>query len=113
MALDLVFEHRIQSLHYEMTPEEVKSKVVELFGKIEEAYEDPDIYKPSRETEGPLKHDDSPQEEFKRLPVNPDKLDVPETDEQKLPGALRRGADSPSVMLVSKPGLLNRNSLIY
>lgn len=85
VAMNLVFEHRIQSLHYEMTPEEIKDKIFEVFGKIEEAYEDPDVYQPSRDTEGPLKHDDKPQDEFKRLPVDPDKLDVPETDEQKLP----------------------------
>jgi len=83
--MDLVFEHRIQSLHYEMTPEEIEAKIADVFGKIEEAYEDPDIYKASKDTEGPLKHDDSPQKEFKRQSVDPEKIDVPETKEQKLP----------------------------
>ncbi|MFX0077131.1 MAG: ATP-binding protein, partial [Candidatus Hermodarchaeota archaeon] len=37
IAMDLVFEHRIQSLHYEMTPEEIKAKIAEVYGKIKEA----------------------------------------------------------------------------
>lgn len=85
IAMDLVFEHRIHSLHYEMTPEEIKAKIAEVYGKIREAYEDPEILRPNRETEGALKHDDYPQEEFKRQSVDPDKVDIPETGEQKLP----------------------------
>ena len=85
VAMDLVFEHRIQSLHYEMTPEEIEAKIETVFGKIEEAYEDPEVYKASRDSEGPLKHDDSPQKEFKRQSIDPDKVKVPETKEQKLP----------------------------
>jgi len=83
--MDLVFEHRIQSLHYELTPKEIKAKIFDVFGKIREAYEDPEIYKANEETEGPLKHSDEPQKEFKRQSVDPDKVDVPETKEQKLP----------------------------
>jgi Mg-chelatase subunit ChlI/Mg-chelatase subunit ChlD len=85
VAMDLVFEHRIQSLHYEMTPQEIEAKIADVFGKIEEAYEDPEVYKASKDSEGPLKHDDSPQKEFKRQSVDPDKVNVPETKEQKLP----------------------------
>ncbi|MFW9899601.1 MAG: ATP-binding protein [Candidatus Thorarchaeota archaeon] len=85
VAMDLVFGHRIASLHYELTPKEIKAKIAEVYGKIEEAYEDPKIYKSNPETEGPLKHDDTPQEEFKRQSVDPDKVDVGETKEQKLP----------------------------
>lgn len=84
-AIDLVFEHRIQSLHYEMTPEEIKTKIADVYGKIREAYEDPKIYQPNKDTEGPLKHDDTPQKEFKRQPIDPNKVDIPETKEQKLP----------------------------
>ncbi|MHA2184969.1 MAG: VWA domain-containing protein, partial [Promethearchaeota archaeon] len=84
-AMDLVFEDRIQSLHYEMTPEEIKSKIAEVYGKIKEAYENTNILQPNRETEGPLKHDDGSQKEFKRQSVDPDKVDIPETREQKLP----------------------------
>jgi len=84
-AMELVFEHRIKSLHYEMTPEEVKAKIFEVYGKIQKAYEDPNIYQPNRETEGPLKHDDTPQKEFKRQSVDPRKIDIPESKEQKLP----------------------------
>jgi Mg-chelatase subunit ChlD len=83
--MDLVFEDRIQSLHYEMTPEEIKSKIAEVYGKIKEAYENTNILQPNRETEGPLKHDDGSQKEFKRQSVDPDKVDIPETREQKLP----------------------------
>ena len=85
VAMDLVFEHRIASLHYELTPKEIKAKITEVYGKIEEAIEDPKVYKSNPETEGPLKHDDTPQEEFKRQSVDPDKVDVGETKEQKLP----------------------------
>ncbi|MFX0029224.1 MAG: ATP-binding protein [Candidatus Hermodarchaeota archaeon] len=85
VAMDLVFEHRIQSLHYEMTPEEIKSKIAEVYGKIKEAYEDTNVLQPNRETEGPLKHDDGEQKEFKRQSVDPDKVDIPESREQKLP----------------------------
>ncbi|MHA2182181.1 MAG: ATP-binding protein, partial [Promethearchaeota archaeon] len=84
-AIDLVFEHRIQSLHYEMTPEEIKAKIEEVYGKIKEAYEDTNVLQPNRETEGPLKHDNSSQTEFKRQSVDPDKVDIPETKDQKLP----------------------------
>ncbi len=84
-AMDLVFEHRIKSLHYEMTPEEVKAKVIEVYGKIEKALEDPKVYQPNKDTEGPLKHDDTPQKEFKRQSIDPKKVDIPETEEQKLP----------------------------
>ena len=85
VAMDLVFEHRIHSLHYEMTAKEIKAKIAEVYGKIREAYEDPEILRPNKETEGPLKHDDYPQEEFKRQSVDPDKVDIPETGEQRLP----------------------------
>ena len=85
VAMDLVFEHRIQSLHYEMTPEEIKSKIAEVYGKIREAYENTKVLQPNRETEGPLKHNDDSQKEFKRQSVDPDKVDIPETQEQKLP----------------------------
>lgn len=85
VAMDLVFEHRIKSLHYEMTPEEVKAKIFEVYGKIQKAYEDPNIYQPNKETEGPLKHDDTPQKEFKRQSVDPRKVNIPESKEQKLP----------------------------
>ncbi len=85
VAMDLVFEHRIQSLHYEMTPEEIKAKIVEVYGKIQKAYEDTNTYKPNKDTEGPLKYDDAPQKEFKRQSIDPKKVDVPETKEQKLP----------------------------
>ncbi len=85
VAMDLVFEHRILSLHYEMTPKEVKAKIAEVYGKIQKAYEDPKAYRPNKDTEGPLKHDDTPQKEFKRQSVDPKKVDIPETKEQKLP----------------------------
>ncbi|MEE9379586.1 MAG: ATP-binding protein [Candidatus Lokiarchaeia archaeon] len=85
VAMDLVFEHRIQSLHYEMTPEEIKSKIAEVYGKIKEAYENTKVLQPNRETEGPLKHNDDSQKEFKRQSVDPDKVDIPESQEQKLP----------------------------
>ena len=85
VALDLVFEHRIQSLHYEMTPEEIKGKITEVYGKIQKAYEDPKAYQPNRETEGPMKYDDTPQKEFKRQSIDPKKVSIPETKEQKLP----------------------------
>lgn len=84
-AMDLVFEHRIQSLHYEMTPKEVKAKIAEVYGKIQKAHEDPNAFKPNKNTEGPMKYDDSPQKEFKRQSVDPKKVSVPETKEQKLP----------------------------
>ncbi len=84
-AMDLVFEHRIASLHYELTPKEIKAKITEVYGKIREAYEDPNIYQPNKNTEGPLKHDDTPQKEFQRQSIDPDKVDIPETKEQKLP----------------------------
>ena len=83
--MDLVFEHRILSLHYEMTPKEVRAKIAEVYGKIQKAYEDPKAYRPNKDTEGPLKHDDTPQKEFKRQSVDPKKVDIPETKEQKLP----------------------------
>jgi Mg-chelatase subunit ChlI/Mg-chelatase subunit ChlD len=85
VALDLVFEHRIQSLHFELTPKEVKAKIAEVYGKIQKAYEDPKAYKPNKETEGPLKYDDTPQKEFQRQSVDPNKVTIPETKEQKLP----------------------------
>ncbi|MHA1149870.1 MAG: ATP-binding protein [Promethearchaeota archaeon] len=84
-AISLVFEHRIQSLHYEMTPKEIEAKIETVFGKIQEAYEDEDIYKANKETEGPLKHSDKPQDEFKRQPLEKDNVDIPELDEQKAP----------------------------
>ena len=85
VAIDLVFEHRIHSLHYELTPKEIETKIAEVFGKIKKAYEDEDIYQPNPETEGPLKESDKKYDEFKRQQVDPEKLDVPETEEQKLP----------------------------
>ena len=84
-AMDLVFEHRIASLHYEMTPKEIKAKIAEVYGKIQKAYEDPKIYEPNKDTEGPLKHDDTHQKEFQRQSIDPNKVDIPETKEQKLP----------------------------
>jgi len=85
IAMDLVFEHRVASLHYEMTPNEIKAKLAEVYGKIQEAYEDPKVYQSNPETEGPLKHDDTPKEEFKRQSIDPDKVDVGETKEQRFP----------------------------
>ena len=85
VAMDLVFEHRIQSLHYEMTPKEIQSKIAEVYGKIKEAYENLKVLRPNKETEGPLKHSDEPQKEFQRQSVDPDKVDISESKEQKLP----------------------------
>ncbi|MFW9946212.1 MAG: ATP-binding protein [Candidatus Odinarchaeota archaeon] len=85
IALDLVFEHRIQSLHYEMTPREIQAKIAEVYGKIQKAYEDPKAYKPNPDSEGPLKQDDTLHKEFKRQSVDPRKVKMPETKEQKLP----------------------------
>ncbi|MFX0017757.1 MAG: ATP-binding protein [Promethearchaeota archaeon] len=85
VALDLVFEHRIQSLHYEMTPKEIQAKIAEVYGKIQKAYEDPNAYKPNPDSEGPLKQDDTLHKEFKRQSVDPRKVKMPETKEQKLP----------------------------
>ncbi|MBN1213803.1 MAG: ATP-binding protein [Candidatus Lokiarchaeota archaeon] len=85
IAMDLVFEHRIKSLHYEMSPEEIKGKITEVYGKIKKAYEDPNIYKPNKDTEGPLKHSDEPQKEFTRQSIDPNNLDIPDTKEEKLP----------------------------
>lgn len=85
VAMNLVFEHRLKILHYELSPEEIRNKIAEVYGKIQKAYEDPKAYQPSKDTEGPLKHDDTPQKEFKRQSVDPRKVDIPETKEQKLP----------------------------
>ncbi len=85
VAMDLVFEHRIKSLHYELTPEEIKGKIMEVYGKIQEAYENLDVYHPNPETEGPMKSTDEPQEKFERQSIDPEKVDLPETKEQKLP----------------------------
>jgi magnesium chelatase subunit D len=85
IAMDLVFEHRIQSLHFEMTPIEIKAKIAEVYGKIKEAYENTKVLLPNKETEGPLKQDDTPHKQFSRQSVDPDKVDIPETQEQKLP----------------------------
>ncbi|MFX1302198.1 MAG: ATP-binding protein [Promethearchaeota archaeon] len=85
VAMDLVFEHRMQSLHYEMTPKEIQSKIAEVYGKIKEAYENLKVLRPNKETEGPLKHSDKPQKEFQRQSVDPDKVDISESKEQKLP----------------------------
>jgi len=49
------------------------------------AGENEDIYKPNKNTEGPLRHSDKPYKEFKRQPVDPEKVDIPETKEKKLP----------------------------
>ncbi|MFX1276216.1 MAG: ATP-binding protein [Promethearchaeota archaeon] len=84
-AMDLVFEHRIHSLHYELSPKEIETKIAEVFGKIKKAYENEKIYKPNPETEGPLKSSDETYEEFKRQQVDPEKLDIEETKEKKLP----------------------------
>jgi Mg-chelatase subunit ChlI/Mg-chelatase subunit ChlD len=85
VAMDLVFEHRIQSLHYEMSPKEIQSKIAEVYGKIKDAYENLKVLRPNKETEGPLKHSDEPQKEFQRQSVDPDKVDISESKEQKLP----------------------------
>lgn len=85
-AIDLVFEHRLRAVRDDIEPEEIKDKIQDIYGKIKESYEDPEIYKPNREQEGPMKHSDEPQDEFKRQPYDPEKLDeIPETKDQKLP----------------------------
>lgn len=88
IALDLVFEHRMEFIDPTITPKEIKGKIFEAFGKIKEAYEDLDVYKPNEENEGPLKSSDEPQEQFKRQNVDKDKIKLPETQEQKLPPPL-------------------------
>ncbi|MFX0149097.1 MAG: VWA domain-containing protein, partial [Candidatus Hodarchaeota archaeon] len=60
-------------------------KIAEVYGKIQKAYEDPKAYKPNKDTEGSLKHDDTLHKEFKRQSVDPRKVKIPETKEQKLP----------------------------
>ncbi len=85
IALDLVFEHRMESIDATITAKEIKGKIIDAYGKIQEAYENLDIYKPNEDTEGPLKSTDEPQEQFKRNPVDKDKINLPETKEQKLP----------------------------
>jgi Mg-chelatase subunit ChlI/Mg-chelatase subunit ChlD len=85
VALDLVFEHRMESMDSAITAKEIKGKIIDAYGKIKEAYENLDIYKPNEETEGPLKSTDEAQEQFKRQSVDKNKINLPETKEQKLP----------------------------
>lgn len=85
-AINLVFEHRIRAIRDDIEPEEIKDKIKEIYGKIKEAYENSDAYKPNREHDGPLKSSNEPQKEFKQQPADPDKLkDLPELNEQKTP----------------------------
>ena len=88
IALDLVFEHRMEFVDATITAKEVKGKIIDAYGKIKEAYENLDVFKPNKETEGPLKSSDEAQEEFKRQSVDKNKINIPETKEQKLPPPL-------------------------
>lgn len=85
VGLKLVFKHRLRAFDEEILPEEIEDKIKDIFGKIKKAYVNEDIYKPNRDTEGPLQASDKPQSEFKRNPLNEDNMDMPETKEQKLP----------------------------
>lgn len=85
-AINLVFEHRIRAIRDDIEPEEIKDKIKEIYGKIKEAYENSDVYKPNREHDGPLKSSNEPQKEFKQQPADPEKLkDLPELNDQKAP----------------------------
>lgn len=85
VALDLVFEHRLETIDATLTAKEVKGKIIDAYGKIQEAYENLDVYQPNEESEGPLKSTDKVQEQFKRNPVDKEKINLPETREQKIP----------------------------
>ncbi len=84
-AIDLVFEHRLRALRDDYEPEEISSKIQEIFGKIKEAFESPTAYTPNREQEGPLKGSDDPQTEFKRQPYDAEKVDGLPENNQSIP----------------------------
>lgn len=85
-AIDLVFEHRIRALRDELEPQEIKDKIRDIYGKIKEAYEGNDAYKPNKDQEGPLKASDEAQSEYKQQPYDPDKIKgLPEIKDQRIP----------------------------
>jgi len=85
-AIDLVFEHRLRSIRDDIEPEEIHEKIKQIYGKIREAYENTNLYRPNKDQTGPLKSSDQPQSEFKRQSIDPDKVTgLPETQEQRIP----------------------------
>ncbi|MHA1339335.1 MAG: ATP-binding protein [Promethearchaeota archaeon] len=85
-AIDLVFEHRLRAIRDDIEPEEIHEKIKDIYGKIKEAYESTNLYRPNKEQEGPLKSTNQAQSEFKRQPFDPDKVKgLPETQDQRIP----------------------------
>jgi len=85
-AIDLVFEHRIRALRDELEPQEIKDKIRDIYGKIKDAYESMDAYKPNKDQEGPMKASDEPQSEYKQQPYDSDKIQgLPEIKDQGIP----------------------------
>ncbi len=83
VAFNLALMHRLRNLA--MLGEEhkdIKDRALDIYGAIEEAIENEDLYKPGNQ-EGPLKHSQKQQEKMEMTPLKDEHPELPEPEEEQ------------------------------
>ena len=79
VVFPLVFGHRMKNRLDVKDPEFYESEIKEILGKIKEAIEDPEKYKPNWEhNQDTLKYSEDSQKEYKENPLDENNMDIPE-----------------------------------
>jgi Mg-chelatase subunit ChlI len=79
----LVFGHRMKSNFNTKDPEYYESEMKDILGKIKEAIEDPEKYKPNWDLDqNTLKYTKDSQKEYKENPLDKDNMNIPEWNDE-------------------------------
>ncbi|MBD3186344.1 hypothetical protein GF325_05905, partial [Candidatus Bathyarchaeota archaeon] len=82
-AFDLALGHRIKNISILGDHEkDISENILDIYGKIEEAIEDEDAYKPG-DQEGPLKHSPAQQDKMEITPLTDEHPELPEPEEDQ------------------------------
>nr|MDO8108835.1 VWA domain-containing protein [Candidatus Sigynarchaeota archaeon] len=83
VAFDLALSHRLRNLAMlGEQQKDIKDRALDIFGKIEEAIENEDLYKPGNQ-EGPLKHSKKQQDKMEITPLKDEHPELPEPEEEQ------------------------------
>lgn len=82
-AFELALGHRIKNISILGDQErDISESILDIYGKIEEAIEDEDAYKPG-DQEGPLKHSPAQQDKMEITPLTDEHPELPEPEEDQ------------------------------
>ncbi|MHA1698986.1 MAG: VWA domain-containing protein, partial [Promethearchaeota archaeon] len=85
IAFDLALGHRLKNISLLGEQEkDISDRILDIYGKIEEAIEDEDLYQPSElNQEGPLKYSDKEQDTMEITPLRDEHPELPEPEEDQ------------------------------